>query len=149
LPLKRALIVAIVVAVAAVVTAVVLVLGHNGPVSSVSALSRGDCVDAPGYLSGSTKTPQDLSRVDCDSAHDAEVLTTVTLSSSEASAYRSVVPNEVCMAHLDTTGSRAVNDMALLLAGVVDSSPPASGDALACLAFKADGSRLDGRVRTR
>lgn len=148
-PVKRAIVVAVLVAVAAVVVAVVLVSGRNGPVESVDDLDQGDCVDAPGYLSGKTETPSDLRRVDCDGDHDAQVLVAFPLTASEASAYRTAVPNEVCAARLDASGTTAVNDKSLLLAGVVDEQKPAAGDTVACLAFKADGSRLEGRVGTR
>jgi hypothetical protein len=140
---KRAILAAVVVAVLAVAAAVWLVAGHNGPVSSVADLQQGDCVD------GSSSAPHDLSRVDCDSDHDAEVLAAFDLSATEATAYRDAVPNEVCAAHLDTARTTAVNDMTLLLAGVIDGSSARSGDPVACLAFKADGSRLDGHVGTR
>lgn len=147
--MKRAIVIAVLVAVAAVVVAVVFVAGHNGPVDSVADLDQGDCVDAPGYVSGRTGSPRDLERVDCDDEHDAQVLGTFDLSSSEAEAYRAAVPNEICAARLDDSGTRAVDDMSLLLAGVVDRTTPRSGDTLACLAFRSDGSRLEGRVGTR
>jgi hypothetical protein len=147
--MKRALAVAVAVAVVAVTVAVWVVAGHNGPVDSVADLDGGDCVDSPGYLDGRTKTPRDLERVDCDDAHDAEVLFAGDLSATEASAYRDAVPNEVCLARINDAGTTAVNDMTLLLVGATDARRPASGDPLACLAFRDDGSRLDGRVVTR
>jgi hypothetical protein len=146
---KRAIAVAVAVAVAAVVAAVVLVSGHNGPVDSVADLDTGDCVDAPGYLEGRSESLRNLERVDCDDAHDGEVLFAGDLSATEAAAYRDAVPNEVCVARINRAGTTAINDMALLLAGATDRRTPRAGDALACLAFKADGSRLDGRVVTR
>ena len=73
----------------------------------------------------------------------------VDLDADQAAAYRPVVPDEVCLDALDDQADAAVSDDRLLVAGVSDKTKPAEGDTLACFGFAADGTRLEGRVKTR
>jgi hypothetical protein len=147
--MRRAVLVAVAVALAAVAVAVVVVLRHHSAISSVGDLERGDCVDGAPFLEGQQPTLDDLTRADCDGAHDAEVLVIVDLDAEQAAAYRPVIPDEVCLDTLPTEAGAAVSDERLLVAGVADSPSPAQGDDLACFGFAADGTRLEGRVRPR
>jgi hypothetical protein len=140
---------AVAVALAAVAVAVVVVVRQHAELSSVADLDRGDCVDAAAFLAGEQPTLADLSRADCDDLHDAEVLVLVDLDAQQATAYRPVVPDEVCLDALGDQASAAVSDERLLVAGVADRTKPAKGDTLACFGFAADGTRLDGRVKPR
>jgi hypothetical protein len=147
--MRRAVLVAVAVALAAVAVAVVVVVRHRSDISSVSDLGRGDCVDGAAFLKGEQPRVGDLSRADCDDPHDAEVLATVDLDADQASAYRPVIPDEVCLDALPKEAGAAVSDERLLVAGLTDSTRPAAGDSLACFGFAADGTKLDGRVKPR
>lgn len=147
--MRRAVLVAVAVALAAVAVAVVVVVRHHSAISSVSDLGRGDCVDGEPFLKGRQPALDDLSRADCDDAHDAEVLLLIRLDATQAAAYRPVVPDEVCMDALDGRADAAVSDQRLLVAGVADRTDPRKGDRLACFGFAADGTRLEGRVKPR
>lgn len=136
-------------ALAAVAVAVVLVVRHGSDISSVADLQRGDCVNGTPFLHGEQPAVADLTRADCDDPHDAEVLVLVDLDPTQASAYRPVVPDEICLDALDGKADAAVSDSRLLVAGVADSARPAQGDPLACFGFAADGTRLEGRVEPR
>lgn len=140
---------AVAVALAAVAVAVVLVLRQHERVESVVDLDRGDCVDAAAFLDGEQPTRADLRRADCDDPHDAEVVTRVELTAEQAEAYRPVVPDLVCLDAVEGAADVGVDDQRLLVAGIADSASPSAGDALACFAFTADGTRLDGRVKPR
>jgi hypothetical protein len=140
---------AVAVALAAVAVAVVFVVRHHGDISSVADLDKGDCVDAAALLEGKQPALTDLERTSCDDQHDAEVLVLVHLDATQAAAYRPVVPDEVCIDALPSEAGAAVSDERLLVAGVADRTRPAEGDTLACLGFAADGTRLDGKVKTR
>jgi hypothetical protein len=146
---RKAVLTAVAVALAAVAVAVVIVVRHHGAISSVADLDKGDCVDASAFLHGEQPTLADLKRADCDGEHDAEVLVMVHLDATQAAAYRAVVPDEVCLDALPDEAGAAVSDQRLLVAGVADRARPAKGDALACFGFAADGTRLDGKVKTR
>jgi hypothetical protein len=146
---RRAVLTAVAVAVAAVAVAVIVVMRQNADVSSVGDLERGDCVDAQAFLEGEQPAVADLARADCDDPHDAEVLVLMELDEDQAEAYRPVVPDLVCLEALDGRADVAVDDQRLLVAGVADSTPPTTGDELACFGFAADGTKLEGRVRPR
>jgi hypothetical protein len=73
----------------------------------------------------------------------------VDLDADQASAYRPVVPDEICLDALPDQAEAAVSDERLLVAGVTDRTTPAEGDTLACFGFAADGTRLEGRVKPR
>jgi hypothetical protein len=146
---RRAVLTAVAVALAAVAVAVVVVIRHHAALSSVSDLDRGDCVDASAFLAGEQPALADLERADCDDPHDAEVVAKLHLSAKQATAYRPVIPDEVCLDALPTQASAAVSDERLLVAGVADSARPSAGDTLACFGFAADGTRLEGRVKPR
>jgi hypothetical protein len=147
--LRRAVLTAVAVALAAVAVAVVLVVRQHADLSSVGDLDRGDCVDGAPFLRGEQPALSDLTRADCDGLHDAEVLMTLDLDAEQARAYRPVVPDEVCLDALGDEAGAAVSDERLLVAGVADRAEPGEGDRLACFGFAADGTRLDGRVKTR
>jgi hypothetical protein len=147
--LRRAVLTAVAVALAAVAVAVVVVVRHNADLTSVADLDQGDCVDGAPFLKGQQPALADLSRTDCEDQHDAEVLVLVHLDAKQASAYRAVVPDAVCLDALDGRADAAVSDERLLVAGVADETKPAEGDTLACFGFAADGTRLEGRVKTR
>jgi hypothetical protein len=147
--LRRAVLTAVAVALAAVAVAVVVVVRHHADLSSVADLDRGDCVDGAPFLRGEQPALDDLTRADCEGPHDAEVLVLVQLDADQASAYRPVVPDEICLDALDGQADAAVSDERLLVAGVADRAKPARGDTLACFGFAADGTRLDGRVKPR
>jgi hypothetical protein len=147
--LRRGVLVAVAVALAAVAVAVVVVVRQHSAITSVSALDRGDCVDAAAFLQGEQPAVDELERADCDSAHDAEVLVVLDLDEDQAAAWRPVVPDVVCLDALDDRADVAVDDRRLLVAGVADSRRPDEGDELACFGFAADGTRLDGRVKPR
>ena len=136
-------------ALAAVAVAVVLVVRQNADLGSVSDLERGDCVDAAPFLAGRQPVLADLTRADCDDAHDAEVLVLVDLDAEQAKAYRPVVPDAICLDALDGAADAAVSDERLLVAGVADHAKPSAGNTLACFGFAADGKRLEGRVKPR
>jgi hypothetical protein len=146
---RRAVLTAVAVALAAVAVAVLVVVRQNDDVSTVADLERGDCVDAAAFLEGKQPALADLTRADCDDPHDAEVLATLHLDARQASAYRPVVPDEVCLDALGTQAQAAASDARLLVAGVADRAKPHAGDALACFGFAADGTRLEGRVKPR
>jgi hypothetical protein len=147
--LRRAVLTAVAVALAAVAVAVAVVLRHHEGIDTVSDLERGDCVDAQAFLEGEQPARAELTRADCDGPHDAEVLLLVELDGEQASAYRRVVPELVCLDELESEADVAVEDERLLVAGVADSVRPAAGDDLACFGFAADGTRLEGRVTPR
>jgi hypothetical protein len=147
--LRRAVLTAVAVALAAVAVAVVLVVRQHADLGSVGDLERGDCVDAAPFLAGEQPALADLSRADCEGLHDAEVLLLVDLDASQATAYRPVVPDVICLDALGEEADAAVSDERLLVAGVADRSKPAEGDTLACFGFAADGTRLEGRVKPR
>ena len=147
--MRRAVLTAVAVALAAVAVAVVVVVRQHSEVSSVSDLERGDCVDGPPFLQGEQPALADLTRADCEEEHDAEVLVMVDLDEKQASAYRPVVPDEICLDALGSKADAAVSDQRLLVAGVADRAEPRDGDTLACFGFAADGTRLDGRVKPR
>jgi hypothetical protein len=147
--LRRAVVTAVAVALAAVAVAVVVVVRQHADLAGVADLDRGDCVDAQPFLRGEQPALADLTRADCDGLHDAEVLVMVHLDAHQASAYRPVVPDEICLDALDGQADAAVSDERLLVAGVADRTRPAQGDTLACFGFAADGTRLDGRVKPR
>ncbi len=147
--MRRAVLTAVAVALAAVAVAVVVVVRHNADLTSVADLDRGDCVDGAPFLAGEQPALADLTRADCDDLHDAEVLVLVDLDADQAAAYRPVVPDEVCLDALDDQAHAAVSDDRLLVAGVADKARPADGDTLACFGFAADGTRLEGKVKTR
>lgn len=147
--MRRAVLTAVAVALAAVAVAVVVVVRQNADLGSVTDLERGDCVDGAPFLAGEQPALADLTRADCDDLHDAEVLVLVDLDARQAAAYRPVVPDEICLEELDGRADAAVSDDRLLVAGVADRAQPGEGDTLACFGFAADGTRLDGRVRTR
>jgi hypothetical protein len=147
--MRRAVLVAVAVALAAVAVAVVVVVRHHSAISSVADLDRGDCVDGAPFLKGEQPALGDLTRADCDDSHDAEVLAKLHLSAEQASAYRPVIPDEVCLDALPKEAGSAVSDERLLVAGVADRANPRRGDTLACFGFAADGTRLEGRVKTR
>jgi len=147
--LRRAVLVAVAVALTAVAVAVVVVLRQDADLDTVAGLDRGDCVDGRPFLEGEQPALADLTRADCDSPHDAEVLLLVELDADQAAAYRPVVPDLVCLDALDDRADVAVGDQRLLVAGVADTAQPSPGDELACFGFAADGTRLEGRVRPR
>ena len=147
--MRRAVLTAVAVALAAVAVAVVVVVRHHADLTSVADLDRGDCVDGAPFLKGQQPALADLSRADCEDLHDAEVLVLVDLDAQQASAYRPVVPDAICLDALDDQADAAVSDERLLVAGVADQTEPAEGDTLACFGFAADGTRLDGRVKPR
>ncbi len=147
--MRRAVLTAVAVALAAVAVAVVVVVRQNAELGSVADLDRGDCVDAAPFLAGEQAELADLARADCDDLHDAEVLVLLDLDARQAAAYRPVVPDEICIDALDGRADAAVSDERLLVAGVADRAQPRKGDTLACFGFAADGTRLDGRVKTR
>jgi hypothetical protein len=147
--LRRAVLTAVAVALAAVAVAVVVVVRQHADLNSVADLDRGDCVDGAPFLRGEQPALADLTRADCDDLHDAEVLVMVDLDAAQAAAYRPVVPDEVCLDALGDQADAAVSDERLLVAGVADKRKPRKGDTLACFGFAADGTRLDGRVKTR
>jgi hypothetical protein len=147
--LRRAVLTAVAVALAAVAVAVVVVVRQHADLGSVSDLERGDCVDAAPFLSGQQPALSDLTRADCDDPHDAEVLVLVDLDAEQATAYRPVVPDEICLDALDGQADAAVSDERLLVAGVADRRKPGEGDTLACFGFAADGTRLEGHVKPR
>ena len=147
--MRRAVLTAVAVALAAVAVAVVVVVRQHADMTSVADLDRGDCVDGPPFLKGEQPALADLTRANCDDHHDAEVLVMVHLDAKQASAYRPVVPDEVCLDALPDEAGRAVSDEQLLVAGVADHTNPAEGDPLACFGFAADGTRLEGRVKPR
>ena len=147
--MKLALLTAIAVALAAVAVAVVVVVRQNADIDSVSDLDRGDCVDAAAFLQGEQPASAELTRADCDDPHDAEVLVILELDADQAAAYRPVIPDLVCLDAVDDQADVTIDDRRLLVAGVADATAPESGDDLACFGFAADGTRLDGRVRTR
>ena len=60
-----------------------------------------------------------------------------------------MVPDEVCLDALDGQAHAAVSADRLLVAGVSDRPSRRGGDALACFGFAADGTRLEGKVKTR
>jgi hypothetical protein len=147
--LRRAVLTAVAVALAAVAVAVVVVVRQHADLGSVGDLERGDCVDAAPFLSGRQPALADLTRVDCDDPHDAEVLVMVDLDADQAAAYRPVVPDAICLDALDGQADAAVSDERLLVAGVADRARPSEGDTLACFGFAADGKRLEGRDKPR
>ena len=147
--MKLAVLTAVAVALAAVAVAVVVVLRQHTDVGSVEDLERGDCVDAAPFLDGEQPTLDDLARADCDDPHDAEVLVMLDLDADQAAAYRPVIPDLVCLDAVDDQAGVTIDDQRLLVAGVADRAEPASGDALACFGFAADGTRLEGHVRPR
>jgi hypothetical protein len=147
--LRKAVLVAVTVALAAVAVAVVVVVRQHSAISSVADLDRGDCVDATAFLDGKQPRLSELTRADCDGSHDAEVLAMVHLDAEQATAYRPVVPDEICLDALPDQAEAAVSDERLLVAGVADRIKPAQGDDLACFGFAADGTRLEGRVKPR
>ena len=136
-------------ALAAVAVAVVVVLRQNADLSTVADLDRGDCVDGRPFLDGEQPALADLTRADCDDPHDAEVLVMVELDGDQATAYRPVVPDEICLDALGDEADAAVSAERLLVAGVADQARPREGDTLACFGFAADGTRLEGRVKPR
>jgi hypothetical protein len=147
--LRRAVLTAVAVALAAVAVAVVVVVRQHAHIDSVADLDRGDCVDASAFLKGEQPALAELKRADCDDPHDAEVLVIVDLDVKQATAYRPVVPDEICLDSLGDSVEAAVGDERLLVAGVADRARPSEGDRLACFGFAADGSRLEGRVKPR
>ena len=147
--MRRAVLTAVAVALAAVAVAVVVVVRQNADLGSVADLDRGDCVDAAPFLAGEQAELADLARADCEGPHDAEVLALVDLDARQAAAYRPVVPDAICLDALGDKADAAVSDERLLVAGVSDETKPDEGDTLACFGFAADGTRLDGRVKTR
>ena len=147
--MRRAVLTAVAVALAAVAVAVVVVVRHNADLTSVADLDRGDCVDGAPFLRGEQPALADLTHADCDDLHDAEVLVLVDLDADQAAAYRPVVPDEVCLDALGDQAHAAVSADRLLVAGVSDKAKPAGGDTLACFGFAADGTRLEGKVKTR
>ena len=147
--MRRAVLTAVAVALAAVAVAVVVVLRQHSDVDSVTDLDRGDCVDAAPFLRGEQTVLADLSRADCDDPHDAEVLVLMQLDEDQAAAYRPVVPDLVCLDELEREADVTVDDQRLLVAGVADRTQPRPGDELVCFGFRADGTRLEGRVKPR
>ena len=122
---------------------------RHAELDSVADLDRGDCVDAAPFLRGEQPVLDDLTRADCDDPHDAEVLMMLDLDADQAAAYRPVIPDLVCLDAVDDQAGVTIDDQRLLVAGVADQAEPASGDALACFGFAADGTRLEGHVRPR
>ena len=147
--MRRAVLTAVAVALAAVAVAVVVVVRHNADLTSVADLDRGDCVDGAPFLRGEQPALADLTHADCDDLHDAEVWCWSTSTPTRPRRTARWCPDEVCLDALGDQAHAAVSADRLLVAGVSDKTKPAGGDTLACFGFAADGTRLEGKVKTR
>ena len=122
---------------------------QHADLATVADLDRGDCVDAAPFLGGEQPALADLTRADCDDPHDAEVLVLVDLDADQAAAYRPVVPDRSASTPWATRPSPRSTTSGCWSPASPTAPSPAEGDALACFGFAADGTRLDGQVKTR
>lgn len=112
----------------------------------VNDLEAGQCFDGL----DADRSFRNLTVVDCSEAHDGQVLATVTLTASEASAYaddeqaggalcaREIGQDEAIVSYLSRPGLEP-----LLL---TDRERPRAGDTLACVVHRADGKKITDSV---
>ena len=105
----------------------------------VSSLSQGDCFNADGLDDEDAEFVSGISEISCSTSHDAEVLASTDLTADQAEAYK--LDNSLCQELVTEAGYTGNADLGLTSLTVNEA--PNAGDRLACVAYNADGSKLD------
>lgn len=115
---------------------------------SVDSLEEGQCVTAEGLNSNTDEDVSQIKVVSCSTAHDGQVLATVSLSSDEADSFGDETANTLCdeaIAFTDEELASFVSEGYNYI-GLTQSAEPSSGDRLACIAFAGDGSSINEKI---
>jgi hypothetical protein len=142
--------------IAAMVISVILTLGVGAAAYGLSQvdwdqfapvenLKAGECFNATDLADDEAEFIEDITEVSCDRAHDAEVLVTRTLTQDDAEGY-DPADSSLCadLITADPALTAKIADPAIGTFGLTQGSDPNAGDRLVCVAYRFDGSKLEG-----
>ncbi len=111
----------------------------------VNDLKVGQCLNGAGFATDEPVSALEI--VPCSAGHDTEVLAVNTLDSKEAASYDFNDEDQLdatCRPSLVPGQKRLLNDPDYFLVAFTETETPVTGDKVACLLRRADGSPLIG-----
>ena len=108
----------------------------------VEQLETGECLNADNLTDDSEDFVENIEEVDCDKAHDAEVLVTKKLTQDDAESY-DPAESTLCSDLITEKGLTGKLTEGIGFFGLTTDEAPNAGDKLVCIAYKLDGSKLD------
>ncbi|AIY18397.1 DUF4190 domain-containing protein [Pimelobacter simplex] len=115
----------------------------------INDLKDGQCITGNGLDKSADEGVSGIKVVKCDEDHDAQVIATKKLSSSEAKAYdfgdqQQIV--EHCSPMLDAGEASLIIDPKYFVIALTQDKKPSSGDKVVCVLTLADGGKLDKKL---
>lgn len=139
-------------AIAALVISVLVMLATVGVIvlaadfveeQSIDNLETGQCIDAENLTDDSSDSIGLIDKVSCTGDHDGQVVATSTLTAAQASA----ASDGIDCTPLVEPGLMATLDPAeIQVYGLTQDTSPETGDAVACVAVRADGKQLTEKL---
>lgn len=111
----------------------------------VENLKTGECFNAANLADDEAEFIEEITEVSCDESHDAEVLITKTLTADDADSY-DAADSALCsdLITADPAILAKIGDPNIGTFGITQGESPNAGDKLVCVAYRIDGSKLDG-----
>jgi hypothetical protein len=113
----------------------------------IDSLKVGDCITAKGLTDQSATGVTEIRSVGCSEKHDAEVVSTGTLTSEQADTYSQTTPEVLCNPSMTKAGNAdLLAEPELGPIALTEASSPSSGDKLVCVIANRDGSKLTSKL---